>query len=380
MRKLALAVVMVSGAAGVFMGCGSSSPRKVNTGTAGSGGHAGGGTAGAAGGGTAGAGGSAGGGTAGNQGTAGAAGGTAGAGGMAGGGTAGAGGMAGGTAGAGGTSGGGGTAPPPTCDTMTKKALPYDVLHDFTNISVLHGGSSSNAFQFVTNPDCNATTFPAFPVVDAGTTSDGAATDGSSEGGTDSGTDAGVVADSGSDTGTDTGSVSDSGTSSDGGADHPADGATDAPADAPQADAGSASCIEMTYDPDACIAAGGDTGNNCWDGAIWSATAAIGANAAGGICIADGAKHITFEARASRATNIKFGGGGNGGDGSGSTEFVKAVTTDWTTITIDGPSNVQYNMASSTAGVWDGFSVVGDPGDTGAGGVYLLIRNVRWTQ
>jgi hypothetical protein len=107
MRKLALAVLMVSGVAG-FMGCGSS-PHKVTTGTAGHGGN-GGGTAGA----TAGSGG----GTAGDMGMAGSmagmAGSTAGAGGMAGG-AAGAGGMAGSAAGAGGTAGDGtaGTTPPP---------------------------------------------------------------------------------------------------------------------------------------------------------------------------------------------------------------------------------------------------------------------------
>jgi hypothetical protein len=93
MRKLALAVLLISSGAGAFVGCGGSSPRKVTTGTAGHGGNAG-GTAGAAGG------------TAGDMGMAG---GTAGTGGMAGG-TAGTGGMAGGNAGAGGMAGAAGAA------------------------------------------------------------------------------------------------------------------------------------------------------------------------------------------------------------------------------------------------------------------------------
>jgi hypothetical protein len=371
MRKLALAVLMVSGVAG-FVGC-SSSPHKVTTGTAGHGGS-GGGTGGGTAGGTAGAAGDMGMGTAGAGGMAG---GTAGTGGAAGG-TAGAGGMA-GAAGTGGAAGDGtaGTAPPATCDNMTKKALPYDVLHDFTNGVLLNGAATATAFQFVTNPNCDQTSFPAFPYVDGGSPPppDGGGTDDSGttdSGSSDSGSDAGVA-----DSGSDAGSSSDSGAS-----DHPAD----APADAPQGDGGgtdaaaASSCIEFSYDPDQCIANAGGNANNCWDGVIFAPQGTtIGANAAGGICIGDGAKHITFEARASRTVMVKFGGGGNGGDGSGSTEFLKTVTTTWQTFSIDGPTNVPtYNMASSTAGVWDGFSVVGIPDQMS--GVYIFVRNVRWTQ
>jgi hypothetical protein len=191
---------------------------------------------------------------------------------------------------------------------------------------------------------------------------------GGTDGGTDSGsTDDAAVADSGSD----------ASSSSDGGAaDHPTDAAADAPTDAPAA----SSCIEFSYDPDQCIANAGGNANNCWDGVIFAPQGTtIGANAAGGICIGDGAKHITFEARASRTVMVKFGGGGNGGDGSGSTEFLKTVTTSWQSFSIDGPTNVPtYNMASSTAGVWDAFSVVGIPDQMS--GVYIFVRNVRWTQ
>jgi hypothetical protein len=122
MRKLALAVLLVSSVTGAFMGC-SSSPHKVTTGTGGKGGSGGGaagstgGTGGAAGGAagdnsTGGTGGSAGGATGGTGGAGGAAGaaGTGGAGGAAG--AAGTGG-AGGTTGNGGTGGGAGATPPP---------------------------------------------------------------------------------------------------------------------------------------------------------------------------------------------------------------------------------------------------------------------------
>jgi hypothetical protein len=76
---------------------------------------------------------------------------------------------------------------------------------------------------------------------------------------------------------------------------------------------------------------------------------------------------------------FKFGGVGSG-DGSGSFEFFLDLTTSWTTFTIASPANVpNYNESSTTGGVWNGFSIVGAPGDV-AGGAYVLVRNVRWTK
>jgi hypothetical protein len=277
----------------------------------------------------------------------------------------------------------------PTCDNMPKKALPYDVLKDFTSGVILNGANSSNAFQFVTNPNCDATTFPPFPVlaVDGGTDASDAG-DASTEAGVDGGADG--SADGSSDAPADTATlalVDDAGT--DAAVDAAADAAVDSPVDAGGSDtvvadagtdapkdAGAGTCIEFSYDPDVCVAAGGA---GCWDGVIFAPTQSIGATAPG-ICIAEGAKHITFEARASRATMVKFGGSGKGGDGTGTSEFFENLTTAWQTFTIDGPTNVpDYNTASPTAGVWDGFSVVGTP-ENGTGGVYILVRNVRWTQ
>ena len=97
--------------------------------------------------------------------------------------------------------------------------------------------------------------------------------------------------------------------------------------------------------------------------------------------IADGAKHITFEARASRPVTVKFGGSGTvPGDGAGVTEFNENVTTSWQTFTMDGPTNIgDYNSAQTTTspGAWNGFSIVGIPDNMS--GVYILVRNVRWT-
>jgi hypothetical protein len=242
---------------------------------------------------------------------------------------------------------------------MTKKALPYDVLKDFASGNLLNGANTANAFTVVDSPNCGQTSFPSFPFVDGGTP----ATDG---GNPDAPVDAPV-------------------TTTDGGT---ADAPVDASADAPKADAGDAgdastttsSCIEFRYDPDQCIANNNGATGNCWDGIIYSPTNVVGATG-NGICIGDGAKHITFEARASRTVMVKFGGSGFGGDGTGTSEFLKTVTTSWTTFSLDGPTNLpNYNTASTSQnpGVWDGFSVVGIPDNMS--GAYIFVRNVRWTQ
>jgi hypothetical protein len=115
MRKLALAIVLVSSVTGGLVGCGSSSPRKATTGTAGSGGS----------------------GTAGSTGTSGTGGATGGTGGMAGataGTTGGTGGMAGGTAGT----------PAPIISSSTTVLEIDDVVVSLTNpVSAPDGGTDA---------------------------------------------------------------------------------------------------------------------------------------------------------------------------------------------------------------------------------------------
>jgi hypothetical protein len=281
-------------------------------------------------------------------------------------------------------------APAPTCTGMPRKALPYDVLKDFTFGNTLHGATTANGFVKIADPDCNATTFPPFPViigVDGG--ADGSATDGGTDGSaTEGGTD-GSATEGGTD-----GSATEGGTDAASGADASVEAGaveagaadvstSDAAKDSSVADASDASavtsCMEFSYNPDQCIVNTGGA-SDCWDGVIFSPSNVVGQSGIG-ICIADGAKHITFEARASRNVQVKFGGSGViGGDGTGVTEFLENLTTSWQSFTLDGPTNIgDYNMASTTTspGVWNGFSIVGIP--DGMSGVYILVRNVRWT-
>jgi hypothetical protein len=327
MRNLGLAVLFLTAATGGFLGCGGGATRKpTQTGTAGTTGSAG--TTGA-------------GGTTGAAGTTGVAGTGAAGDGAAGTGAAGTG--AAGTGAAGTGAAGTSVPPPPSCDNMPKKALPYTVTNDFKSLVILHGAATMNAWKIIENPDCDMTTFPPL--------------NGTPDGGADGGVDGGDAATLALD--------------EDGGV----DGSTDTPVstDAP-VDGGGApgACFGFTYNPDPCVNGGS---NECWDGVIFAPTAQIGADAPG-ICIEEGAKKISFWARASTNGRIKWGGAAPG-PGDGVTEFFFPVTTTWTQYFVDSPGNTAYNTHTSMAGVWNGFSVVGEPGPH-AGGTYIFVRDIKW--
>jgi hypothetical protein len=98
-----------------------------------------------------------------------------------------------------------------------------------------------------------------------------------------------------------------------------------------------------------------------------------------GLCVATGATHISFEARASRDTVIKFG---SIREGLNQTEFWTPITTEWDTYTVMIPATEPYNRNTSdmVKGVWNGFSVVAadEAGHTTGGQVQIQIRNVSW--
>jgi hypothetical protein len=358
MRKLALAVLFVSAIAGGIIGCGSSPSRKLTPdggggSTAGASGSAG--ATGTAGGGAAGTG------TAGDTGTAGAAGTTAGAAGADA--AAGAGGTAGADAAAG-TGGEAGTAPPipPYCDTHAKKPLPYNIGGDFGSLQVLLHGAET--WKVVTNPNCDQTVFPPLNPTDGGT-------DGGSDGGTDASDDT-LTLQLNDDAATDAPATDGSAT----------DGAvTDGKTDSGEVATNPIpKCFEFTYNPDPCVAANGGVPANavgaCYAGVIFEPNGnTMGLNEQG-ICIGDGAIQVTFEARANVAGQIiKFG---SIREGMMSTEFYKVLTTSWATYSTAIPVGEPYNMSSALGGVWNGFSVVGEP-QQNIGGSYILIRNITWS-
>jgi hypothetical protein len=385
---------MVSAVASGVVGCGGSSARKPNNGTAGHGGAAGGSA-----GGTAGA--------SGDNGTAGAtagAGGMAGSGGMAGagGGTAGAGGMsgAGGMAGtAGGTAGAGGTAPVLSyCEMHTdqNRALPYNIANDFKVIHVLSNNNSAGYWKVIGTPDCSDNpTYPPFTTttsdggpdagadagsggdVDAGATD--AATDAAVDGGDDAQTLALVDPDAGDDGGV---------------ADAAPDAPEDAPADVPATDASATdggsdvvatsdagddagsslpACYEFSYDPDGCT-------GTCWAGVVFEVTDVQGPDpTTKGVCIAPGAINVEFWARSSKNNaRVKFG---SIGEGTNSTEFYENITTTWARYTVAIPgtySQGNYNTTSGNMqGVWNAFSVVVEQTDY-AGGAYIEVKDIHW--
>ncbi len=390
MRNLGFCVLVVAAVSG-GIGCGGGSTRKVtgNAGTTGSAGS----TAGTTGTGVAGTTGTAGtGGTGGDTSTAGTGGGTAGAGGMSG---------ANGTAGAGGAAG---EAPPPTpyCDMagMTKKALPYKIDGDFTYVDVLQNNSEPTYMQWkvVANPNCDVdpTTLPALytpPVVEP---APDAGVDAEADGGTDAGTDA--ADDAATDGAADTSTLALDPDAGDGGVDAPVDSAVvdaapdvavDAPASDASADGGSDAvastdggsdgpkapgCFEFTYVPDPCFNAGG----TCWGGAVLEPPTNAGVHAPGpGICIGDGATTISFMAKGSRAgARIKWGSIREGMD---STEhFLTTLTKDWVKYTITIPAGELYNTSATPGGVWNGFSIVGEPQDH-LGGTYIFVKDITWS-
>jgi hypothetical protein len=338
MRKLAFAVVAIATVAGGFVGCGGSSPRKSN-GTAGAGGgSAGSGSAGSGSGGSA----------AGNTGEAGS--GTAGSG-TAGSGTAGAGTAGAGAAGAGGTAGtgaggdaGSAAGTPGYCDDKAKKPLPFSVAIDnFPAISNLNNGVANNTWKVITSPNCDET----FP--DGGITL--------ADGGTDAGDGSATFA---------VGDPDGGDAAADGGvADAPADMAADGPVTPPLP-----ACYEFVYTPDACVAGGGV----CWAGSIFQATS-LGA-AENGVCVALGATTVEFWAKASRpGARIKFG---STREGMNTTEFFLNITTSWAKYTTAIPVGEDYDRSTNAkGGVWNGFSVVGEPQDH-VGGTEIFVKDIRW--
>jgi hypothetical protein len=383
MRNLAFSVLVVA-TVSAGIGCGGGSTRKVDGGagatgsagsTAGTTGTAGTGAAGSTAGTT---------GTGGDTGVAGAGGSAAGAGGTA----------AGGTGGTGGTGGEPPPPPPPYCDMagMVKKALPYKIDGDFSYVDVLQNNAQPTFMQWkvVANPNCDVdpTTLPALytpPVVEPGLD---AGVDGAADGGADAGTDAAT------DAAADTSTLALDPDAGDGGVDAAADTAVDVPVDSPvdspvdaPADGGSdaladggsdgpkaPACYEFTYVPDPCVASGG----TCWGGAILEPVANAGAHATGpGICIGDGAMNISFMAKGSRAgARIKWGSIREGLD---STEhFLTTLTKDWVKYTITIPAGELYNTTATPGGVWNGFSVVGEPADH-MGGTYIFVKDITWS-
>jgi hypothetical protein len=382
MRKLALAVLMVSAVGGGIVGCGGSSSRKPS-GKAG----AGGGTAGGAAGATGGSGGMAGGAAGDAAGAGGAAGDAAGAGGTAGG-AAGAGGMAGGAAGAGGMAGGAAGAPPVQtyCQMHPElvRALPYTIAKDFKVLHVLSNNASAGYFHVIGTPDCSDNpTYPPF------------ATDGGSDAGDEAGSDAGVdsggadggAADAPVDSGDETLTLQlDDPDAGDAGvADAAVDAPVDAPADAPvstdggtdavaSADAGPPlpACYELSYDPDGCQGA-------CWAGVVFEVNDAQGPSAdTQGVCIQTGAMSVEFWARASKnGARVKFG---SLGEGMNTTEFYLNITTTWARYTVAIPASLAttYNETSGDMhGVWNAFSVVFEQQDY-VGGGYVEVKDIHW--
>ena len=96
-----------------------------------------------------------------------------------------------------------------------------------------------------------------------------------------------------------------------------------------------------------------------------------------GVCIEQGATVIEFWARSSRdGARIKFGSIRPGVD---TTEYWLNITTAWAKYTIAIPTAESYDTSSTdpAGGVWNGFSVVTEPGDH-AGGSYILVKDVVW--
>jgi hypothetical protein len=367
MRNLAVVVVAAAIAVGGYMGCGGTTT-KLKAGSAGTAGGDGG----------TGTGGYAGSSAAGTLGTAGDA----------------------SVAGAAGTPDGAAGMTPTTCDTVTKETLPYNIESDFTNIHTLNNTAT---WTSVVNPNCDQTIFPPLTQPsdggidgDADAATDGgveAGADAAAEAGADAVAEAGAATEAGADAGAETPTLDlDAGARDAAVEDGPGDAAVvdarfdsvaDAGADAVAvSDSGSdakaavPACYEFTYDPDACVTTNGGVAASaiapCWSGVIFeTATGQPGP----GICIASGAMHVSFEARASRdGAIIKFG---SIGEGLNTTEFYTNITTSWATYTTAIPATADYNSSAGAGGVWNGFSVVAEP-QSHIGGTYIFVRNIQW--
>jgi hypothetical protein len=135
------------------------------------------------------------------------------------------------------------------------------------------------------------------------------------------------------------------------------------------ADAAPPPCYAFAYNP-LC------TTTACWGGVIFTHSA--GGMFDPGVCIEPGATRVTFKAKASRPdARVKFG---SIREGMGTTEFYVIITTDWASYEVAIPADEPYNAYSLGAtGVWNGFSVILEPGDH-PGGTYIYIKDVVWTK
>jgi hypothetical protein len=252
------------------------------------------------------------------------------------------------------------TGPPPSlCDGKPKTPLPYAVLTDFTQVSLI--GPEVINFNQVLPAGCDVTTFPPIPPPNVPPE---AGTDAGEAGAADAGADTGV-AEAGADATTDTGASTEAG----------GEASTEASAPLP-------ACWEFLYNPSCITSASG----LCWAGVIFQApgsTPNAGAGGATGICIGTGATQIKFSARASRdGARIKFG---STRPGIGSTETFLNVTTSWAMYSVMIPVGEPYNDYTTSGGVWNGFSIVVEPqdhigdGSPGDVGTYILVKDVTWS-
>jgi len=275
------------------------------------------------------------------------------------------------------------------CDSQPKKALPYSIGPDYPFIAISGPGAAN--YTLVSNPDCNATTFP--PVAPKSAPTDAASdAEASADGGDDGSADAGTdgAAEAASDAAADS--------PADAGADSPADGGT---ADAGEAEAGPApACFEFLFNPSS-----SDVGTG-YGVAEFHNTAQGKANP--GVCIASGAVGVAFWARASRdGTIVKFGSTeanqcitdpmGNSvhvvpNDVSaqqaicpGKFEFHLSIGTTWQQYIVSIPAGADYdNVPGTLGGVVKGFTAVVEPPDywdLDAGAsipTYILVKDIRW--
>jgi hypothetical protein len=385
MRKLALVVLVLSGAAGGLWGCGGSSSHKL-TGAGGTGGSDAGMTG--TGGSTAGSGGTSAAGSGGDMtGVAGA--------------DAGAGGAAGGVSGAGGSdagaAGAAGAPPPPApyCDTHPQRQLPYTIATDFKVIHILSNNDSAGYWKNLANADCSDNpVYQPFPSTGG---SDGGA-DAAGDAPVDAPADGGATDAAASDAPDATATLELDVDAGDGGvvdaaADAPVEASADGPGtDAPATDGGAdvvasndggsevgtdagpplPACYEFSYDPDGCT-------GTCWAGVVFEVTDVQGPSPdTKGVCIQHGAMGIEFWARASKNNaNVKFG---SIGEGVGATEFYTLISTTWTRYFISIPAMDQQTYdetAGDMQGVWNALSIVVDPTDH-AGGTYIEVKDIHW--
>jgi hypothetical protein len=314
--------------------------------------------------------------------------------------TGGTGGVTGGTGGVtGGTGGTGGIAP--VCPTdpcgTTGKALPYTVGSDFTNPETIPTELvvANTRWVRIANPDCVGalpTGVPAefLPFVTDSSAGDGAVSEAGDDGAVAEAGDDGAVAEAGDDgavEASDDGAVAEASTDDSATEAAAGDGAvTDAGTpdvsivDASGGDGGAIpACWGFYYNADNCVA---NAGGACWAGVIFESVPLdeTAARQAPGVCIADGATTLTFEARAVNVTGagtltVKFG---SEWPGEGTTEQVLTVTSSWVAYSI--PIVAGYRCLSSqnaAGGVFNGFSAVVVAADH-PGGMFLQVRNMVW--